>query len=337
MEDPSHAGARARQVIRQPLELLEVRMFCPKCRAEYREGISVCATCHVGLVNSLSDSSEVEGTRIVTVYKTSNPAIIAFIKSAFKEDGLRYFVKGESSPFRDPVEIQVDEEDSERATQIVNLIDEDKFGQSRGATEADYDEESKQDRTAIHPGGRLQGTFIGFIIGALISGLGVFTYYYAEKHYTGVITPDGKKDSKPALFYTYEDGVIKKIEYDRNLDGKKDAFYLYKNGIVERGYSDDNFDGIEETSYFYDRYGLITRVEIDTNHDNKPEIIEYYSDGVLWKKIWHHESSRVIWKEATFSAGVMGEEYIDTDYDGKFDIKNVYNSSERPTSSVSLR
>jgi hypothetical protein len=312
-------------------------MFCPKCYAEYREGISICPSCQAGLVSALPDFSEPGGTRIVTVYKTANPAIIAFIKSAFQEDGLRYFVKGENSPFKDPVEIQVDEDDSERATQILNLVEEDKFGPGRAGTETDYGEESNQDKTAIHPSGQFKGAFVGFIIGALISGLGVFSYYYPEKHYTGIIPSEVKKGSTPAEFYTYENGVIQKIEYDRNFDGKKDAFYLYKKGILSRGYSDDNFDGIEETSYFFDPYGLIDRVEIDTNNDNKPEIIEHYSDGVLWKKVWYHESSRIIWKEATFSGGVMAEEYVDTDYDGKFDVKIVYNSSERPISSVPLR
>jgi len=326
-------------------------MFCPKCRAEFREGISECATCHVGLVNTLSDPSELEGTRMVTVYKTGNPAIIAFIKSAFKADGIRCFAKGENlqdlygagrfgtgfNPIFGPVEIQVDEKDSERATEILNLIEEDNFRQDQDTTATPHEEESREDRIDRHSKGGLKGVFIGFIIGALISGLGVYAHYYRVRHYTGVIPSKITKDSNPALFDTYEDGVIKKIEYDRNFDGKKDAFYLYKKGIVERGYSDNNFDGIEETSCFFDQYGFTNRAEIDTNHDNKPEIIEYYVDDVIWKKVWYHESSRVIWKEATFSGGVMAEEYIDTDYDGKFDSKIVYNSSERPISSVPLR
>jgi len=326
-------------------------MFCPKCRAEYREGISVCATCHVSLVNTLPDSPEPEGLKIVTVYKTGNPAIIAFIKSLLEGDGIRFFVKGENiqdlygagrfgtgfNPIFGPVEIQVDEKDSERATELLNLIEEDKFRQDQVSTETEDEEESKQDRTGRHSNGRSKGIFIGFIIGVLISGLGVFAIYYSQKHYTGVKASTIKKDSRPAHFYTYENGVIQKIEWDRNFDGKKDVFYLYKNGILDRGYSDNNFDGIEETSYFYDQYEFTHRVEIDTNHDNKPEIIEYYNDGVLWKKIWYHESSRVKWKEATFSAGVMETEYVDTDYDGNFDVKIVYNSSERPISSMSLR
>ena len=312
-------------------------MFCPRCYAEYREGIAICPSCHVGLVTRLPDLPEPEGTRIVTVYKTTNPAIIAFIQTAFQEDGLRYFVKGENSPFKDPVEIQVSEDDSERATQILNLIEEDRFGPGRDDSGTDTGEESKHDKTAIHPGGGFKGAFAGFIVGALISGLGVFSYCYPGKHYTGVIPSEVRKDSKPAEFHTYENGVIKKIEYDRNFDGKKDAFYLYKKGILNRGYSDENFDGIEETSYFFDPYGILDRIEIDPNHDNKPEIIEYFSDGVLWKKVWYHESSRRVWKEATFNGGVMAEEHVDTDYDGKFDVKIVYNSFERPISSGALR
>ena len=33
--------------------LLVNRMFCPLCKAEYREGFYRCADCHVALVNTL--------------------------------------------------------------------------------------------------------------------------------------------------------------------------------------------------------------------------------------------------------------------------------------------
>ncbi len=33
-------------------------MFCPKCKAEYREGFTVCAECGVPLVEKLSDQAE---------------------------------------------------------------------------------------------------------------------------------------------------------------------------------------------------------------------------------------------------------------------------------------
>ena len=106
--------------------------------------------------------------------------------------------------------------------------------------------------------------------------------------------------------------------------------------MLDRAYSDDYFDGIMRTSVFYNQYGLLERIEIDTNHDNKPEIIEYYTDGIISKKIWYHESSKVKWKEAYFSGGQMEAEYIDNDFDGTFDVKITYNSSERPISSRPL-
>ena len=127
------------------------------------------------------------------------------------------------------------------------------------------------------------------------------------------------------------------FEQDRNFDGKRDNFFFYKNGELDHGMSDDNFDGREETWYFHNQYGLLARVEIDTNLDNQPEIIEYYTNGVLSEKIWYHETSKAIWEKALFTGGVKKEEYIDNDYDGTFDVKIIYNSAERPIFSVSLR
>ena len=34
--------------------------WCPKCKAEYREGFTECATCHVPLVDELPDEQDME-------------------------------------------------------------------------------------------------------------------------------------------------------------------------------------------------------------------------------------------------------------------------------------
>ena len=115
---------------------------------------------------------------------------------------------------------------------------------------------------------------------------------------------------------------------DRNFDDKIDSWTFYENGLPKRGESDDNFDGQIETEFFYEN-GLIDRVEIDTNLNLEPEIIEYYTNDVLDEKIWIHEELKTEWKEVKYVGGIKRIERIDNDYDGKFDVENLYNTSGR--------
>lgn len=321
-------------------------MFCPKCKTEYRENLTVCSTCNVPLVSEDPRQIKREFIKFVTVYETGDPAVIAFVKSIFQSEGIRYFCKGEGlqdlfaggrlgtgfNPIIGSIEIQVDEKDVEKAKELLKQIEKSEFELLE--TDADYNHSER-----VEDSGAKRHTFkallIGVIIGVLVSVLGFMVYDYREKHFSGVVKYDLNKDSKPDCFYYYENGVIVKVEQDRNFDGKIDLWYFYKDGDLHHGVSDNNFDGIVDT-WFNFKNGVLTQIEIDTNSDNKPEIIEYYTNGVLSEKVWIHESSRKIWKRALFESGVMREEYIDRDYDGTFDIKVIYDSSERPIKTHSL-
>ena len=116
-------------------------MFCPNCGAEYIEGITVCSTCNVLLVNEPPSGIEPEFVKFVTVYETGDPAYIAFAKSLFESEGIKYYVKGEGlqdlfaggrlgtgfNPVIGPVAIQVDEKDAEKAKDILSQIEQGKF------------------------------------------------------------------------------------------------------------------------------------------------------------------------------------------------------------------
>lgn len=72
-------------------------MFCPKCRAEYREGFDTCADCQVPLVEELVPEPEAEFhdfSGLMTVFDESQ---IAVIRSLFDDAGLVYFFQGELS------------------------------------------------------------------------------------------------------------------------------------------------------------------------------------------------------------------------------------------------
>jgi hypothetical protein len=103
-------------------------MFCPKCRAEYRDGFSSCSDCHVELVENLPPLEEdrpvfVDFTEILATY---NPADIVFLKSLLDSEGIRYFFKGEHfmymRPLADPVRLMVRNDQVEDAIELVKHV-----------------------------------------------------------------------------------------------------------------------------------------------------------------------------------------------------------------------
>ncbi len=92
-------------------------MFCPKCRTEYKEGITVCADCGTALVAMLPPELP-ENPELVTVLTTGDLSTVALAKSILEEAGIAYVAKGEF-PMEQlavgPAEIQVDQEDQAQA------------------------------------------------------------------------------------------------------------------------------------------------------------------------------------------------------------------------------
>ena len=98
-------------------------MFCPKCRAEYREGFYTCADCNVDLVNELPPEPEPEYVEYKEVMATYNPADIAFLKSLLDAESITYFFHGEHftyvRPFADPARLMVKKDEVELARELL--------------------------------------------------------------------------------------------------------------------------------------------------------------------------------------------------------------------------
>jgi hypothetical protein len=103
-------------------------MFCPICKAEYREGFSVCADCGTELVVELEskpDESENEDKNFVELLRTSQVADIAQIKGIFDAENIRYFIRGDmmlSIRPLDSAQVMVYENDAARATELLEGI-----------------------------------------------------------------------------------------------------------------------------------------------------------------------------------------------------------------------
>jgi hypothetical protein len=100
-------------------------MYCPKCRAEYREGFTNCSDCHIPLVRELGPATDdrPEFVEYEEVMSTFNPFDIAMIKSLLDGEDILYFFQGEQfsyvRPLADPVRLMVAKEDVEAAGEIL--------------------------------------------------------------------------------------------------------------------------------------------------------------------------------------------------------------------------
>ena len=103
-------------------------MFCPKCRAEYREGFHTCSDCSVGLVDSLPPLSEPvhDFVNYVEILATYNPADVVFLKSLLDSEGIRYFFKGEHflymRPLADPVRLMIRDDQVDDALELIKDV-----------------------------------------------------------------------------------------------------------------------------------------------------------------------------------------------------------------------
>jgi len=75
-------------------------MFCPECKAEYVEGITECADCHVPLVWALPQEEEkdfqnepIEWTPLLT---STYEADIAFVRSVLEGEEIAHWIDGEN-------------------------------------------------------------------------------------------------------------------------------------------------------------------------------------------------------------------------------------------------
>ena len=77
-------------------------MFCPLCKAEYREGFTKCADCDVELIENLPEEIEEEELReeladeeFVEILRTRNLSDLSIIKALFDAENICYFFSGE--------------------------------------------------------------------------------------------------------------------------------------------------------------------------------------------------------------------------------------------------
>ncbi|MHB1688476.1 MAG: putative signal transducing protein [Ignavibacteriaceae bacterium] len=106
-------------------------MFCPKCKAEYRKGYTICVDCEVDLVESLGATSKKkkfnENVTFVPVLSTYNLGDIALIKSILDDQWIEYFFQGENTSYirgaMDPAILMVREDQVPSVIELLKNFD----------------------------------------------------------------------------------------------------------------------------------------------------------------------------------------------------------------------
>ncbi|NOZ84774.1 MAG: hypothetical protein GXP49_00650 [Deltaproteobacteria bacterium] len=99
--------------------------YCPKCGAEYREGIKVCADCNVELVDTMPDF-EVDKRNFIEFYTCFDALELGRISEILSEKGIKTLIRDlRSSAFPTDIgetaekRLSVPEEDLEEAVKLV--------------------------------------------------------------------------------------------------------------------------------------------------------------------------------------------------------------------------
>jgi Putative prokaryotic signal transducing protein len=113
-------------------------MYCPECKGEFKEGITVCPTCNIPLVEKLTPEPEPVYVEWVTVLETGDPALLGVAKSVLETEKIPFFAKGEGlqdlfgagrigtgfNPMVGPIQLQVPKEFAKEAERLLADIQE---------------------------------------------------------------------------------------------------------------------------------------------------------------------------------------------------------------------
>ncbi|NJD04721.1 MAG: DUF2007 domain-containing protein [Ruminiclostridium sp.] len=103
-------------------------MFCPKCKCEYKDGLTTCPDCDVSLADLPGETREKPPkvkyghTDYELVFTTFVYSEIALLKSVFDSEGIVYFIQGEDlgvAPGGLQARVFVSKEQAEESKQLL--------------------------------------------------------------------------------------------------------------------------------------------------------------------------------------------------------------------------
>jgi hypothetical protein len=160
-------------------------------------------------------------------------------------------------------------------------------------------------------------SLLGCVVGVLL----VLGYQRTQERFSGTIQRDFNDDGRTDGWDTYLKGQISKVATDSNGDEQPDVWYYYEDGKMTRWEQDSNFDGKVDVWGTYDGRGLPSQSKEDLDFDGKPEVTQFFQFGLVKESHYILLPSGLAWKKNFYTNGLLREELIDRDRDGKFDEK----------------
>ena len=120
-------------------------MFCPQCKAEYKEDVNICTDCQIALVGELPKESHELEYDYMEIVSSLNQGDIALIKSIFDDGEIDYQVLGEEfnsvRPLLEPARFIVREDQVEIAKELLKGLELHIWGVSKRTKHSDEDDE----------------------------------------------------------------------------------------------------------------------------------------------------------------------------------------------------
>lgn len=114
-------------------------MICPSCGAEYRDGFTECADCHIPLIRKFDQGrpDKPEYLPLVPVFETGSHAALAVAKALLSGAGIRFHVNNETAsnlfgvgsfgagfnPLSGAMVIMVNADDAEEARRVLEDLE----------------------------------------------------------------------------------------------------------------------------------------------------------------------------------------------------------------------
>jgi len=163
-----------------------------------------------------------------------------------------------------------------------------------------------------------------FLLGAIAGALVLRGCQISRQQFSGTVQRDFNGDRRTDGWDTYQKGKHVRVATDNNGDERPDIWYAYEDDVMTRWEADVNFDGKVDFWGTCDDLGRTVQSKFDTDFDGQPETFGYYQFGRIREQHSVMPRSDLIWKKSFFTNGILREDLIDRDRDGKFDERVLF-------------